>query len=81
MNAHPHLKLVKRRHRAPSPDQQTQRELSWLLYITEGYIANVEHALVINGYTLNKRALRVMHWAQKDAQAISRDIRREMKPK
>jgi hypothetical protein len=28
-----------------------QRELAWMLYITEGYLANLAHALAVNGVT------------------------------
>ena len=63
----PHLRLVKRRHRPASPQQQEQRELSWLLYITEGYIANVEHALTVNAYTLKPSVLGMMRGARRRA--------------
>lgn len=66
------------RVRGVSPQQQRQRELAWMLYITEGYIANVEHALAVNAYTLDNRALRTMRFAQKQADAISVDLRAEM---
>ena len=33
--------------------QRRQRELAWLLYITEGYIANAEHALAVNCVTFD----------------------------
>lgn len=31
--------------------QMRQRELAWILYVTEGYIANLEHALAVNCVT------------------------------
>lgn len=31
--------------------QLRQRELAWILYISEGYIANLEHALRVNCVT------------------------------
>lgn len=34
-----------------SPYQRRQRELAWVLYITEGYISNLEHALAVNCVT------------------------------
>lgn len=36
---------------AKSYEQLRQRELSWMLYITEGYIANLSHALAVNCVT------------------------------
>lgn len=38
-----------------SYDQMRQRELSWLLYITEGYAANLAHALAVNCVTFTVR--------------------------
>jgi hypothetical protein len=36
---------------AASIYQMRQRELAWILYVTEGYIANLEHALAVNCVT------------------------------
>jgi hypothetical protein len=50
----------KKRWRSPyktakSYEQLRQRELAWMLYITEGYIANLSHALAINCVTFTTR--------------------------
>ncbi len=44
-----------RKNPAKSWSQLKQRELSWVLYITEGYIANLEHALTINAVSFNDK--------------------------
>ncbi len=36
---------------AKSYEQARQRELAWMLYITEGYLANIAHALAVNCVT------------------------------
>ena len=69
---------MRKKKKVVSPAQATQRELSWLLYITEGYIANVNHALAINAYTTSPRALRVMARAMKAAEGTARDTRLEL---
>lgn len=51
---------VKIKKPAKSFEQQRQRELAWLLYITEGYIANVEHAVTINCVTFNAKDMVAM---------------------
>jgi hypothetical protein len=43
--------------------QIAHREISWLLYITEGYAANAQHALTVNSYTLDHSTLHVMEQA------------------
>ena len=78
MSIRPHLRLVKRRHRPVTPQQSEQRELSWLLYITEGYIANLEHALTVNAYTLKPSALGLMRGARRRANETAKALRHGM---
>lgn len=40
-----------KKRRAASIYQMRQRELAWILYVTEGYIANLEKALAVNCVT------------------------------
>jgi hypothetical protein len=51
--------------------QRRQRELAWMLYITEGYIANMQAALAINCVTFNevdkKEAARIIQAANNSA--------------
>ena len=60
-------------------DQRSQRELAWLLYITEGYAANISHALAVNAYTLHPRALRIMRAQLRRAEQACLDLRRDLK--
>jgi hypothetical protein len=46
---------AKQNHPAKSFEQLRQRELAWALYITEGYCANLLHALKVNCVTFNER--------------------------
>ena len=62
----------------PTPQQQTQRELAWALYISEGYAANVRHLRKVNSYTLNHRALAALDRALKAAEHTTDDLRREL---
>lgn len=61
-----------------TPAQRRQRELAWRLYITEGYAANVSHALAVNAYTLDQSALAAMGQALAGAEATCIRLRRAM---
>ena len=61
-----------------SPAQQAQRELSWALFVTEGYVANLAHLSAVNAYTLNARALRALRRAKEAAEKTASDLRREL---
>lgn len=73
-------KNARNRKRTVSPDQQRQRELAWMLYITEGYIANVEHAVTVNSYTLDRKTLSLMRHVQRMADDCGRQLRSAMQP-
>lgn len=47
-------KKLGRLKKAKSYEQLRQRELAWMLYITEGYIANMAHALAVNCVTFKQ---------------------------
>lgn len=59
----------------PSLAAREQRELVWMLFVTEGYIGNVMHALAINAYTLNPEALKAMQKAVDRASATAAELR------
>jgi hypothetical protein len=46
---------ARRPHTPVSFELMRQRELAWMLYITEGHIANMQHALDINCVTFDAR--------------------------
>lgn len=59
----------------PSWDQRRQRELAWMLYITEGYIANMEHAMRINCVTFNDADTKEAMFGIAKAEATSHRLR------
>lgn len=65
-----------------SPDasypQRRHRELSWLLYITEGYVANAAHALAVNCVTFDDRDKAVIERVMRDAEETSNKIRQRL---
>jgi hypothetical protein len=58
-----------------TPAQRRQRELAWLLFITEGYVANVAHALAVNAYTLEREALAKIKHAHETADKLVVQLR------
>jgi len=68
-----------RKQKVTSMEQQRQRELAWLLFITEGYAANVQHALTVNAYTLDPAALALMGRITQAAEITGQEIRRHMR--
>ncbi len=59
------------------------RELNWALYITEGYVANLNHAVEVNAFTLQKDALAALKEVHAEAEQLAIKVReliaREMK--
>lgn len=47
-------RMLKRKGAVSFP-QLRQRELAWILYISEGFIANAEHALRVNCVTFDNQ--------------------------
>ena len=59
----------------PSWDQRRQRELAWMLYVTEGYIANMNHALTVNCVTFNESDKKEAMFGIAKAEATSKRLR------
>ncbi len=68
-----------RKKKVTSPQQQRQRELAWLLCITEGYAANVQHALTVNAYTLDPEVLALMDRITRAAEITGQEIRQHLR--
>lgn len=45
-------KLVSAREEKFTPNAIRQQQLAWLIYITEGYLANLRHALTVNNFCM-----------------------------
>lgn len=58
--------------------QMCQRELAWLLYISEGYSANIAHACAVNAATLDLESLRLCEQACEAAEDICDGLRARM---
>lgn len=67
-----------RKKKALTPQQSEQRELAWLLFITEGYWSNVNHALTVNAYTLNELTLNEMQHALDSTRRTADRLRRRL---
>lgn len=65
----------------PSQEQARQRELSWALYVTEGYVANLHHLMAVNVATMNVDDLKIVQMACRQAENISRALRVSMQNK
>jgi len=67
--------------RAPIPSMavREQRELSWMLYITEAYIGNTLRALTVNAFTLDRSSLELMQKAVDRATLTANDLRAAMR--
>lgn len=52
-----------------------QRELAWLLYISEGYLANLDHALTVNAVTMEAGDLAVIDAVRERAEANTEALR------
>lgn len=52
-----------------------QRELAWLLYISEGYLANLDHALAVNAVTMEAGDLDVIDAVRERAEANTEALR------
>jgi hypothetical protein len=61
-----------------SPALRRQQELAWLLYITEGFIANVEHAERMNIFHLDRKDCAVLRQMKKEAETSAALLRKRM---
>jgi hypothetical protein len=50
-------KKVRAKWTGVSLTQRNVMECGWILYITEGWIANTNHALTVNAYTMDDEVL------------------------
>lgn len=72
-------KLSERKAKRQSSQQQArQRELSWALYVTEGYVANLHHLMAVNAATMNVDDLKIVQMAARTALNISKALRVSM---
>ena len=80
-----YLRPKKKKYKtAKSYEQLRQRELSWMLYITEGFLANLAHALAVNCVTFKPKdeALISNIIAQVDRQAYKlRELMQDLSEK
>lgn len=60
--------------------QSRQRELAWLMYVTEGYIGNLKHLREVNAYTMTRADIALVAHAISMAQDISRSVHVAMLP-
>lgn len=56
-----------------------QRELAWILYITEGYIANLEHALAVNCVTFEPSDANLVEQMIATTRDVADQVRSELK--
>ena len=70
--------LMRRRKSIATAAQSRQRELSWALYVTEGYVANIAHLQAVNAYTMTRADLQIIKQARKQAEDIALMLREAM---
>lgn len=66
---------MRRKKKIVSVKQSRQREVSWALYCTEGYIGNLAHLQAVNAYTMTKADLRLISQAKKSAEVTAQLLR------
>lgn len=59
--------------------QIRQRELAWLLYVTEGYLGNLLHALAVNGITFSDADMESADRAVRATEAFSERLRIQLR--
>lgn len=67
--------MRKSKKKATSIRQIHQRELAWLLYISEGYMANLDHALTVNAVTMSELDLMAIDAVRSRAEANVNELR------
>lgn len=63
---------------AKSFEAVRQRELAWMLYITEGYNANLAHALAVNCVTFGSRDIAAVQNIVNQVEIHARKLRELM---
>lgn len=53
-------KLVSPREEKFTPNAIRQQQLAWFMYITEGYLANLQHALTVNNFCMHTADIAVV---------------------
>lgn len=71
--------MAKRPTKKPAtPAQRQQRELAWLMYITAGYLGNLQHAQAVNAYTLPTQQLDLLQDMVDDVEKMLERLQVEM---
>lgn len=65
--------------RKPTLLQRRQRQLSWLLYITEGYLANIQKATRLNEWSQNAKTVRRLIATSEAGIIAAEQMRHDMK--
>lgn len=71
-------KLDRKGHR-PTPLQTRQRQLAWVVRITEGSEANLCSALAVNGTKLTAEEFREVNRLRQELLILSRQLRHNLK--
>ncbi len=71
-------KLDRKGHR-PTPLQARQRQLAWVVRITEGAEANLCSALAVNGTKLTAEEFREVNRLRQELLILSRQLRHNLK--
>ena len=76
-----HNPLIKfdRNGRQPTPLQTRQRQLAWVVRITEGAEANLCHALAVNSTKLAAEEFREVNRLRQELLILSRQLRHNLK--
>lgn len=59
--------------------QRRARELNWAIYIASGFVANLEHALSVNAYTMDRPALSLLNKVKKVNEQLLEEMKKESK--
>lgn len=74
-----HRNKLDRNGRTPTPLQTRQRQLSWIVRITEGAERNLCSALASNGSKLTAEEFREVNRARQELLILSRQLRNNLK--
>jgi hypothetical protein len=61
-----------------SISEMRQKELAWMLYITEAYVANLRHAKAVNCISFSKSELRSINTLIDRANLNARELRDQL---
>lgn len=74
-----HRNKLDRNGHCPTPLQTRQRQLAWVVRITEGAEANLCSALAVNGTKLTAEEFREVNRLRQELLILSRQLRHNMK--